>query len=79
MFYDFSNVPGVFGNQQNNYLDLIKQMLQQSLIDTSNGKVRMFIKNFRVTCFSTSFYFTREFLFFFRLELRLFVRYALSL
>lgn len=28
----FAAVPGVFGNQQTNYLDLIKQMLQQSLI-----------------------------------------------
>lgn len=27
----FTAVPGIFGNQQTNYLDLIKQMLQQSL------------------------------------------------
>lgn len=33
------SVPGVFGNQQANYLDLIKQMLQQSVMDTTNYEV----------------------------------------
>ena len=32
LFY-YSVVPGVFGNQQTNYLDIIKQMLSQSLHD----------------------------------------------
>ncbi|XP_065207829.1 importin-5 [Planococcus citri] len=36
----FANVPGVFGNQQNSNLNLIKQMLQQSLVDGSDSKVR---------------------------------------
>ncbi|XP_034952088.1 importin-5 [Chelonus insularis] len=36
----FTSVPGVFGNQQSNYLDLIKQMLQQSIMDTTNYEVR---------------------------------------
>nr|XP_012150540.1 PREDICTED: importin-5 isoform X2 [Megachile rotundata] len=36
----FTSVPGVFGNQQANYLDLIKQMLQQSVMDSSNYEVR---------------------------------------
>ncbi|XP_049800660.1 importin-5 [Schistocerca nitens] len=36
----FSSVPGVFGNQQANYLELIKQMLQRSLMDTANYEVR---------------------------------------
>lgn len=36
----FTSVPGVFGNQQNNYLDLIKQMLQQSLNPTEPYEVR---------------------------------------
>ncbi|KAL1132390.1 hypothetical protein AAG570_010345 [Ranatra chinensis] len=36
----FTAVPGVFGNQQVNYLDLIKQMLQRSLVDTSSAEVR---------------------------------------
>lgn len=35
----FSNVPGVFGNQQNEYLGVIKQMLQQSLMDAASPKV----------------------------------------
>lgn len=30
-FFLIRNVPGVFGNQQSNYLVVIKQMLQQSL------------------------------------------------
>lgn len=38
----FTCVPGVFGNQQPNYLDLIKQMLQLSVND-SNYEVRSFI------------------------------------
>ncbi|XP_066262018.1 importin-5 [Euwallacea similis] len=36
----FTSVPGVFGNQQNNYLDLIKQMLMQSLQPTEAYEVR---------------------------------------
>ncbi|XP_076289616.1 karyopherin beta 3 [Lasioglossum baleicum] len=36
----FISVPGVFGNQQANYLDLIKQMLQQSVMDSANYEVR---------------------------------------
>ncbi|XP_015439811.1 PREDICTED: importin-5 [Dufourea novaeangliae] len=36
----FTSVPGVFGNQQANYLDLIKQMLQQSVMDSTNYEVR---------------------------------------
>ncbi|XP_076164575.1 karyopherin beta 3 [Ptiloglossa arizonensis] len=36
----FTSVPGVFGNQQANYLDLIKQMLQQSIMDSTNFEVR---------------------------------------
>ncbi|KAK4879979.1 hypothetical protein RN001_008125 [Aquatica leii] len=36
----FTSVPGVFGNQQSNYLDLIKQMLQQSLAQNESYEVR---------------------------------------
>ncbi|KAK9870587.1 hypothetical protein WA026_008150 [Henosepilachna vigintioctopunctata] len=36
----FTSVPGVFGNQQNNYLDLIKQMLMHSLSTTETYEVR---------------------------------------
>ncbi|KAK9504651.1 hypothetical protein O3M35_010937 [Rhynocoris fuscipes] len=36
----FASVPGVFGNQQIQHLDLIKQMLQQSLVDSSSYNVR---------------------------------------
>lgn len=36
----FTSVPGVFGNQQANYLDLIKQMLQQSIVDATHYEVR---------------------------------------
>ncbi|XP_022901900.1 importin-5 [Onthophagus taurus] len=36
----FASVPGVFGNQQGNYLDLIKQMLQQSLNPSEPYEVR---------------------------------------
>lgn len=35
----YRSVPGVFGNQQANYLDLIKQMLQQSVLDMTNYEV----------------------------------------
>ena len=41
-FFDlfvFSVVPGVFGNQQAQYLDVIKQMLQQCLQDQANPPV----------------------------------------
>lgn len=36
----FTSVPGIFGNQQTNYLDLIKQMLQQSLVSQDSYDVR---------------------------------------
>ncbi|XP_018335482.1 importin-5 [Agrilus planipennis] len=36
----FASVPGVFGNQQPNYLDLIKQMLMQSIQQTESYEVR---------------------------------------
>lgn len=36
----FTSVPGIFGNQQSRYLDMIRQMLVQSLADTSNASVR---------------------------------------
>uniref|UniRef100_A0A6M2DRC2 Putative karyopherin importin beta 3 n=1 Tax=Xenopsylla cheopis TaxID=163159 RepID=A0A6M2DRC2_XENCH len=36
----FTSVPGVFGNEQSRYLDLIKQMLQQSLMPESGYDVR---------------------------------------
>jgi len=36
----FSIVPGIFGNQQNQHLDSIKQMLHSCLIDQSNAQVR---------------------------------------
>lgn len=36
----FTSVPGVFGNQQSNYLDVIKQMLQRSLPSTEPYEVR---------------------------------------
>lgn len=36
----FASVPGVFGNQQSNYLDLIKQMLMQSLSRNEAYEVR---------------------------------------
>jgi hypothetical protein len=35
----FRSVPGVFGNQQSHYLDLIKQMMQQSLIEGAGYEV----------------------------------------
>lgn len=49
-FLTFSCVPGVFGNQQPNYLDLIKQMLQLSVNDASNYEVSL-TKKFK-KCFS---------------------------
>uniref|UniRef100_A0A023FS80 Putative karyopherin importin beta 3 n=1 Tax=Amblyomma parvum TaxID=251391 RepID=A0A023FS80_AMBPA len=36
----FTSVPGIFGNQQSRYLDMIRQMLVQSLADTSSANVR---------------------------------------
>ncbi|CAG9771200.1 unnamed protein product [Ceutorhynchus assimilis] len=36
----FTSIPTVFGNQQNNYLDLIKQMLLQSLQNAESYEVR---------------------------------------
>ncbi|KAG1681655.1 Importin-5 [Nymphon striatum] len=36
----FTSVPGIFGNQQNNYLEVIKQMLLLNLQDQSNGRIR---------------------------------------
>lgn len=38
-FCFFRSVPGVFGNQQSHYLDLIKQMMQQSLIEGAGYEV----------------------------------------
>ena len=38
-FLSFSVVPGVFGNQQAHYLDIIKQMLGQSLQDKEHPQV----------------------------------------
>lgn len=37
--YLHRSVPGVFGNQQATYLDLIKQMLHQSVLDMANYEV----------------------------------------
>nr|CAG4651581.1 EOG090X00U8 [Triops cancriformis] len=36
----FGSVPGIFGVQQQNYLDVIKQMLQQCMADQANYNVR---------------------------------------
>lgn len=36
----FTSVPGIFGNQQSRYLEMIRQMLVQSLADSSNASVR---------------------------------------
>jgi hypothetical protein len=36
----FGSVPGIFGNQQSQYLNVIKQMLQQCMADWSNYPVR---------------------------------------
>lgn len=33
------NVPGIFGNQQSHYIDVIKQMLSQCLHDRDNPQV----------------------------------------
>lgn len=41
--YSFRSVPGVFGNQQGSYLDVIKQMLQQSLTDATNYNVSLYV------------------------------------
>lgn len=46
----YSCVPGVFGNQQTNYLDLIKQMLQLSVNNASNYEVSL-IKKFKTIVF----------------------------
>ncbi|XP_013780072.1 importin-5-like [Limulus polyphemus] len=37
----FTAVPGIFGNQQNRYLEVIRQMLLQSLQDPTNLNVRL--------------------------------------
>uniref|UniRef100_A0A8C4QHS1 Karyopherin (importin) beta 3 n=1 Tax=Eptatretus burgeri TaxID=7764 RepID=A0A8C4QHS1_EPTBU len=37
----FWNFPGIFGNQQQHYLDVIKQMLAQCIQDQENPKVRI--------------------------------------
>lgn len=37
------SVPGIFGNQQVTYLDLIKQMLQQAVLDMANYEVMYLI------------------------------------
>lgn len=39
-YFDFSQVPGIFGNQQAHYLDVIKQMLTRCLNDTRNYEVQ---------------------------------------
>lgn len=36
----FAAVPGVFGNQENQHVDVIKQMLASSLVDQSSFDVR---------------------------------------
>lgn len=36
----FGSVPGIFGNQQSQYLNVIKQMLQQCMTDWANYSVR---------------------------------------
>lgn len=36
----FASVPGIFGNQQNNYLQIIKDMLMKYLDPSSNAEVR---------------------------------------
>ena len=41
----FSQVPGVFGNQQAQYLDVIKQMLHQSLLEQGSQTVSLFYNN----------------------------------
>jgi len=38
-----SIVPGIFGNQQNQHIDSIKQMLHSCLIDQSNAQVCVFL------------------------------------
>jgi hypothetical protein len=37
--HSFRSFPGVFGNQQSHYLDLIKQMMQQSLMEGAGYEV----------------------------------------
>ena len=39
-FFYFSSVPTVFGNQQTQYVDVIKQMLMASLADQTSYEVR---------------------------------------
>ncbi|CAL1261451.1 unnamed protein product [Larinioides sclopetarius] len=36
----FASIPGVFGNQQSRYIDVIRQMLSQSLTDQQSQQVR---------------------------------------
>jgi hypothetical protein len=44
IFFTFCrSVPGVFGNQQSHYLDLIKQMMQQSLTEVAGYEVSVVI------------------------------------
>lgn len=50
--YLFRSVPGVFGNQQANYLDLIKQMLQQSVLDGTNYEVSYNLPCLFLICFN---------------------------
>jgi len=40
-----SIVPGIFGNQQNQHLDSIKQMLHSCLIDQSNAQACFSLQN----------------------------------
>lgn len=37
----FASVPGIFGNQQDNYMDLIKQMLMKSMDPSSESEVKI--------------------------------------
>ncbi|XP_033100992.1 importin-5-like [Anneissia japonica] len=37
----FNNFPGIFGNKQNHYIEVIKQMLEQSLMDSSSSEVQI--------------------------------------
>ena len=40
----FRAVPGIFGTQQAQYLDVIKQMLQQCFTDQNNPQVYLLLK-----------------------------------
>jgi len=40
-FHVFGAVPGIFGNQQGLYIDVIKQMLSRAIADVANPRVRL--------------------------------------